>query len=472
MNKLTPVLLVNSPAEVPRESYDTPDYPSITIGYLAGYLLKRGIEVRVLDARLGRKTVEQTIDEIISLRPRILGLSSFTHMIMTTSKIAKAVKRALPGTTIVVGGFHVTFLPERSLKEFPEFDFLVVGEGEIAFHSLVQALLHGHRYENIAGVAFRKDGFCRINGRGETTDELDELGMPAWEAFPRGDIGKYVKRFPLMSQRGCPFHCNFCSRPYGNKVRKHSVEHVMAEMERNWKEYNCKKMMFFDETFTVDKRHVSEVCDRIVEKKLNDHLNWEATVHANTIDLKLLRKMKQAGCTYCGFGVESGDEDIIASMGKGITRDKVLKAAWMIREAQISLGAYFIFGHPNETLEQCKKTIKLAVEMNPDIPAFGIMVPYPGSQVWEMAIRGQGGYKIISHNWSDYNKQIGNAVELETLPRSTLERMQLEAYTKVYLYNFRWRELIQVLFHHRKRMYYKIWQIIGRNWLVNKIRWI
>lgn len=462
MNKAIPVVLVNPPAETPREHHDTPDYPAIGIGYLANYLLKKGIEARIIDAKLSRKTVQQTVSEIVSLHPKILGLSSFTHMIMTTSRIASAVKRTLPDTKIVVGGFHVTFLPEKSLKEFPEFDFLVIGEGELAFHALVQALLNKSEYKDIHGIAFRENGLYKVNGRGEIPDHLDKLGMPAWELFPREDIKKYVKRFPLMTQRGCPFHCNFCSRPYGNKVRTRSIESVLVEIERNLDDYDCKEMMFYDETFTVDKKYVSVLCDMIVERGLNHRFHWSATVHANTIDLELLRKMKKAGCTYLGFGVESGDEDIIASMGKGITRERALRAAKMIKDAQISIGAYFIFGHPNETFKQCKETIQLAIKMNPDIPVFGIMVPYPGSKVWELAILGEGGYKSISQNWDDYNKQIGNAVELKSLSISKMVRLQLEGYAKVYLYNFRWIKLGKMLYLHRKRFHYIIWQLVKR----------
>lgn len=460
MDNSTPVLLLNPPAEVPRESYDTPDYPSISIGYLASYLLKKGIDVKVFDAKLGRKTVEQTISEIISLRPKILGISSFTHMIMTADKIATAVKKILPDTTIVVGGFHVTFLPERSLKEFPVYDFLIVGEGELALYALVEALLNGHGYKDIPGVAFRKNGKYIVNGRGEIPDCLDELGMPAWDLFPKEDMEKYVKRLPLITQRGCPFHCNFCSRPYGNKVRTRSIEHIVAEVERDLTEYGCNELVFYDETFTVNKKHVFGLCNMFIEKRLNERFNWYAGVHANTVDLELLRKMKQAGCFYLGFGVESGDEDIIASMGKGVTKERVIKAAKMIKQAQIPLGTFFLFGHPNETLKQCKETIALAVAMNPKIPCFGIVVPYPGSQIWELASRGQGGYKLISQDWSDYNKQIGNSVELDGLPRNTLERLQLEAYAKVYLYNLRWLELFKILYTNRGRMYYKFWQLL------------
>ena len=243
-----PVLLVNPPAEVPRECYDTPDYPAIGIAYIAGYLQSHGVGVRVIDGKLARKTVEQTIEEIAHARPRILGLTAMTHMIATTHRIAAAVRARSPKTVIVLGGFHGSFLPQRTMEEFPCFDYLVVGEGEIAFHKLVQAVLSGESPADIPGVASRDGDRIRLNGRGEIPADLDELGTPAWELFPPADM------YPIMSQRGCPFACNFCSRPYGRKLRHRSPQHVVAEIRRNIEQFGCRRMDFYDETFSVRKR--------------------------------------------------------------------------------------------------------------------------------------------------------------------------------------------------------------------------
>lgn len=458
------VVLLNPPAEVMREEvYDAPRYPAIGIGYIAGYLWhKTGIRPHVIDGKLGRRSVLQVIQQIASLRPKILGISAMTHIIVTAAKIAREVKAASPETTVVVGGFHASFLPERTLREFPEFDFLVVGEGEIAFSKLVTALLAGEPYETIPGVALRKNGEIKLNGRGEIPDHLDELGIPAWELFPEEDLNRYATLYPIMSQRGCPFHCNFCSRPYGNAVRIRSVEHVIDEIARNISEFGASEVSFYDETFTVNRNYVSQLCDAMIARGIHRQVKWTSMVHANTIDLDLLTKMREGGCHYLGFGVESGHDDIIAAMKKGITKGRILRAAQMIRESKIRWGAYFIFGHPFETRESCKATIDLAVKLNADVTSFGVMVPYPGTEIWEMAIRGQGGYKIISDRWEDFNKQIGNALELGNIPRKVLEQFQLEGYLKTYLYNGRFLEMFRVIFQHRRRLYYKFWQFVTR----------
>lgn len=455
-NRHPSILLVNPPAEVPRECYDTPNYPAVGIAYIAAYLLSHGMDCNVLDAKLARQSLQQTIDSIIEQNPRILGLTAMTHMVVTAHKIAAAVKQQCPETVIVLGGFHATFLPERTLQEFAHFDYIISGEGEIAFHKLCAALLDGTDPIDIPGLACRRDGQIRSNGRGETVDDLDELGMPAWQLFPPAQM------YPIVSHRGCPFACNFCSRPYGRKVRKRSVEHVIAEMKRNIDEFGCRATDFYDETFTVQKPFVSGLCRSIVEHGIHHQTRFMAYVHARTINEEIARLMKQANFEEVGFGVESGNPEIMRNMKKGVGADDVIRAARILRRVGLKFSAYFIIGHPHETRATVRDTINLAVRVNPDSVAFGLMVPYPGTQIWELATAGQGGYKLLSVNWADFNKQIGHALELDSLPRRTMERLQLQAYLEVYLRNLRLREMAQAIWINRKRIAFILHKLIRK----------
>ncbi len=450
-----PVLLVNPPAEVPRECYDTPDYPHIGIAYVAGYLQTHGVPVRVIDGKLARKTVSQTIAEIVQANPRILGLTAMTHMIVTAHRIAAAVKAKCPNTVIVLGGFHGSFLPERTLREFPSFDYVVVGEGEIAFLRLANTVLAGHDPTAIPGVASRDGDGIRLNGRGEVPDNLDDLGIPAWDLFPPAEM------YPIMSQRGCPFRCSFCSRPYGRKLRHRSPAHVVAEIRRNLEQFGCRRMDFYDETFTVRKDYVTELCDEIVSAELAGAVRFWAYVHANTIDLPTARKMRTVGFDEVGMGVESGNREIMRRMKKGVTPEDVLRAARVFKQAGMRFGAYFIIGHPHETRQTIKDSINLAVRLNPDSVAFGLMTPYPGSEIWELATRGKDGYKMIPTGWEDFNKQIGKALELENLPRKTMERMQLQAYLTVYLRTHRFREMFQAVWINRQRILFILKKLLS-----------
>ncbi len=456
------VLLVSPPAEVVRECYDTPNYPAIGIAYVAGYLKSHGVDVTVLDGKLARLTVDEAIQDVIERHPRVFGLSAMTHEIATAAKIARAVRAACSDTVVVLGGFHGTFLPERTLREFPVFDYIIVGEGEMACLDFVQAVFDGRDPSNTQGVASRTltaDGTVanvRLNGRGAVAENLDDLGMPAWELFPQTEM------YPIVTQRGCPFGCNFCSRPYGRKVRRRSPAHVVAELRRSVEQYGCRHVDFYDETFTVRREHVHGLCDAIIEAGLHRKLTFWSYVHANTIDLPTARKMKMAGFREVGFGVESGNPQIMKQMKKGVTRGDVLKARNIFREAGLRFAAYFIIGHPYETKDTVKDSIDLAVRLNPDSVAFGIMTPYPGTQIWEMATRGQGEYKMLSMRWEDFNKQTGSALELETLSRRQMELLQLRAYITVYARNLRFREMFQASIGNRKRIAFILRKLLSR----------
>jgi anaerobic magnesium-protoporphyrin IX monomethyl ester cyclase len=163
--------------------------------------------------------------------------------------------------------------------------------------------------------------------------------------------------------------------------------------------------------------------------------------------------MKSAGCTWAGFGVESGDDDIIAAMNKGVTRDRIKNATAIFHKVGLKFSTFFIIGHPGETAATVWRSIKFAAELNADRPAFGVMVPYPGTEIWEMAVKGEGGYKTLSTNWDDYNKQLGNAVELEKLSRRQMEMLQVAGYLYCYIFNRRFRDAYAIVYQHRVRIF-------------------
>jgi radical SAM superfamily enzyme YgiQ (UPF0313 family) len=455
------IVLVNPPAEVVREEcYDRPHYPSIGIAYIGGYLETRlGVRSLIVDGKMERLSVDETVARIVSAHPRIVGFTAFTHMVNTAHRIALRVRELLPEAVLVLGGYHASFLPERSMQEFPGFDFLVVGEGEMAFADLVTAIRAGEREPRIHGVWYRNAaGEIVAGGRGDVPKTLDEQGFPAWHLFDAEAMKKYVKVLPVMSQRGCPFECNFCSRPYGRVVRRRSPAHVADELQRNIDVFGIGETGFYDETFTVNKKHVIGICNEILQRGLK--VRWQATVHANTVDEPLVRMMKDAGCSGAGFGVESGDDDIIAAMKKGVNRERIKAATDIFRKVGLNFSTFFIIGHPGETAMTVWRSIRFAAELNANRPAFGVMVPYPGTEIWEMAVKGEGGYKKLSTNWDDYNKQLGNAVELERLSRRQMEMLQVLGYLYCFISNGRFRDAWAILSVHKVRIYHVLRKIV------------
>jgi radical SAM superfamily enzyme YgiQ (UPF0313 family) len=159
--------------------------------------------------------------------------------------------------------------------------------------------------------------------------------------------------------------------------------------------------------------------------------------HADNVDEEIALILKKSGCIRVRFGVESGNEDILKKMGKGITREKVINTIKIFKRVKLETMAFYIFGHPNDTAKSIIETIKFAIKVNADINAIGIMIPYPGTKIWELAKDGKCGYKRLSLDWEDYNKQLGNAVELESVSRKELILAQIIGYSLIYIANFR-----------------------------------
>lgn len=437
------IALINPPSAQILEAGDKPGAPHLGLGYIAGYLRGKGISCVVIDSKLegiDLNTIEETLRKH---RPDIVGLTAMTHDILQAEKVAKSVRKILPQTTIVIGGPHATALPYGTLRDYPIFDIVVFGEGEYTFYDLITALDGKKDLAEIKGIGYREEERIQINEPRSMIQNLDELPFPAWDLFPKAPL------YPIITTRGCPFRCIFCMRVLGNKVRKRSPRNVVDEIKMLINEYQAKEITFVDETFAIDLKHTERILD-LMTQELPEKIMWGTTTRVDRVNYELLMKMKQAGCYHVGFGVESGNEDILKNTKKGITIDQVIKAIETTKRVGLETSVFFILGHPFETRQTIADTIKLAIKLKTTFVSFGIMVPYPNTEVYEMAKKGFGGYKILSQDWRDFNKQIGNALELEGLSRKDLEKLQLLAYAKFYLFNFRFGMFTKMLWKHRK----------------------
>lgn len=458
------VVLVNPPAEVIRERWDMPPYPQIGLAYVGNYLEAHGgITPAIIDGKLGRLTPEQVVDQVVALRPRVVGVTAMTHMIAPAARLCAAIRERLPEVVFICGGFHATFMPEQTRREFPVFDYIICGEGEIAFLELVKAILEQRDFRRIAGLCWQEsDGAIRWNGRGTIGPTLDSFGEPGWHLFDPAVMEAHCRHLPVMTMRGCPFSCNFCSRPYGQKVRKRTPALVLDEIQRNMDRFpNVNYTPFYDETFTVDKRHTLELCRGMVERGLNKRMSWDATMHANTADLEMIQAVREANCAFLWFGVESGNDEIMRKMKKNVTKERILRAAALCRQVGQPFSSCFIIGHPNETFWTALDSIKFAVKINATETPIGVMVPYPGTEVWDMAVKGEGGYKRLSTNWEDFSKQAGRAVELAGLKRWQMQMLQLGGYVAIYLLNGRFRELFSVPWRERRLVWTILKQVVS-----------
>jgi len=207
---------------------------------------------------------------------------------------------------------------------------------------------------------------------------------------------------------------------------------------------------FGDELLSVNMDRTHELLDAMIEAGVQKRVKWTAQTHVHFVDLPLLTKMKQAGAYRIGMGIETGDAQVLKQTGKGSTPEMILRAAEAAHQARLPIETYFILGHPNETLASMKRTVDLAVKVNPDTPIFGIMVPFPGTEVGRLAAAGEAGYRLRSTNWDDYDKQIGGALEFANLSRQRIELLQMWAYLKVFLWNHRYLDLVKFCWRYRR----------------------
>lgn len=440
------VLLINpSPEVFVQDQYY--NIPPLGLGYIAAYLESKSIECSVIDAKMEKLNRSQIVERVCEESPDIVGITAMTHEIVRANQIAADIRKKISPKAIIIGGAHATALPEETLEQFDSFDISVFGEGEYTLYEIAERIKrmgNSKQLDDIKGCAFRRDGKIHVNDRREWIVNLDELPFPAWHLFPQ------TTEYPIYTERGCPYRCIFCMRVLGNRLRKRSPENVIQEIEMLVHEFHAERIIFRDETFGVDKNRDRQLLKYIIERGINKKIRWSVNSRVNIAEKEFYLMMKEAGCTRVEFGIESGNQEILDTIKKGITLQQAEEAVKMAKEVGLKTACFFILGHPGETIDTINDTINFASKLNPDDFAFGIMVPYPKTEIAEMAAKGEGGYRLLSTDWASYDKYLGNALELKNITRDQLEKLQSKAYLYMYLKNLRFRELFGILLKYRK----------------------
>jgi anaerobic magnesium-protoporphyrin IX monomethyl ester cyclase len=438
------VLLVNPPPFQKVEPYyDTPDYPRTALACLAGFLREQGIDVYVLDCKFDRLDYESGMEFYREVKPDIVGFTAFTNEIVQAATFAELVKAEDPDVVTVIGGVHVTALPERTMREFSQFDFGILGEGEETIVEFAQNFSDRASLAKLPGVcSVENDAYCFDRPRIPIADQTS-LPFPAWDMFWP------AREYIIQSSRGCPYACKFCMNPGGRVVRPRTPENVLDEIGWILDTFGAESISFGDEIFTIKRDRVMEICQGMIDRGYHKRVEWWCQTHVRTIDLELAELMRDANCKLVGLGIESGDEATLKKMGKGTSLKNIFDAVQTMKKAKLPFMTFFILGQPDETAEKAWSTVDFAVKLNPDLPIFGIMVPYPGTEIARMVANGEGGYQLLSEDWNDYNKQFGNSLEFENLPRKTLERIQFFGYLKVFIWNFRLIDLAKFIWTFR-----------------------
>lgn len=440
------ICLINPPViGVLEPWYDTPPFGRSALAYLAGYLRQySGYSIKIIDAKLEQLNFQEVLDIVKAFNPNVVGLTAYTNEIKPAAYLAALLKEHLPRVVTVIGGVHITALPKVTLEEFASFDIGVVGEGEITFYQLCEAFKNNTEVATINGLVYRKDGDILLTPARQRIADQDSIPFPAWDLLPASDT------YFIQSERGCPFSCLFCMNPNGKVARKRSVENVMEELLWIIRDFKPKHISFGDELFSVDMLRTRQLLDAMIASRIGDQVTWDLQTHVHFVDGPMFRQFKQAKVKRVELGIETGDDELLRKMGKGTNLQKILLACDAAKNEGVKIGTFFLFGQPNESSKSLEATIKLAVRINPDLPMFGLMTPYPGTEIAKMAAKGEGGYKLLTTNWDEYNKQIGGAMEFANLTRRQIEWIQIKAYAKVYLYNLRFVDFVRFVWEYRK----------------------
>ena len=411
-----------------RGRYFKPSMPHTGMAYVAALLLKHGHQIKVLDMRFGYEN-DYLLDKLNEFKPDIIGLTgpSLEH-----SKLYNLIYLLKKNKyCVAVGGPHASTVRKKLLEE-TKADFAIKREGEITFLELC----NGKDKKEIKGLIWRNNGTIVENPDAEPIADLDSLPYPAYELF---ELDKYMdKKIPILTSRGCPYNCIFCSvrLSMGNKFRARSPENVVEELIK-WKNKGYDRFIFPDDAFSFDLDRAKKICDLIIEKNLNIKFDIRNGIRVDCVDEELLKKMRKAGCFYVSYGIESGVQDVLNKMNKGITLDQARNAVMLAKKVGLKVGIFFIIGSPGDTFDKFKQSLKFALSLKADEIRFYNVIPYPGTRLMEWVtnnarfLKQPDSYLNDSSYWED--EPVFDTVEFPKEERKKAYNMA-ESYVMRYLF--------------------------------------
>ncbi len=335
-------------------------------------------------------------ENISDFAPDLIGITMLTANYRAAKIVAKVVKSLNDDVKVVVGGTHPTLDPEGTLTG-GEFDYAVRGEGEFTLLELAD----NREKEGIKGLSFKRGNRIIHNESRPFIKDLDTLPYPCRDSFLNDT--EYLDFGQLITGRGCPFSCAYCASQqlWGRTVRFRSVSNVIRELEYLRTNYNPPVIHFADDTFTLNKQRAKEICQQIVNRRLD--IKWVCDTRADCLDKELVALMKKAGCIRVKIGAESGSDRILRAMCKGVTTEQIRQAVGLIKEAGLPLTVYLMIGYPQETNEDLQQTIDFARELAADYYSLSVLAPYYGTEVWNNLEK--SGKRMDKEHWEYFYHQ-------------------------------------------------------------------
>jgi radical SAM superfamily enzyme YgiQ (UPF0313 family) len=410
--------------------------PPLGLLFVASYLKKNSThEVRVLDTQVEEIDYEKLKSRLAKEEFDAVGITVTTFTLLDVIKTIKVVKEVNETCKVILGGPHVTIFPKESI-ELEWVDYCIIGEGEISFTNLINSLDSGEKPIGIKGVIFKDGDEIINNGFSDPIEDLDSIPIPDRTLVPYKKYSSLLaKRTPIttmFTSRGCPFKCSFCNRPVvGNRFRAMSAGRVVEEMEICL-ELGIHEFLIYDDTFTINKKRVKDICNLIIERKLD--VGFDIRARVDTLNEEVLKLLKQAGCRSIHYGIEAGTEKILKVLNKDISLDNAKYIFDLTKKEKIQTLAYFMIGNPTETKADILQSFKVMKWLKPDFVHLTILSPFPATAVYVDALRDG----IIKEDvWLKYSK---NPIEdfvppywSENFSKEELNELMVSGYKRFYL---------------------------------------
>lgn len=457
------VLLVNPSFELEahfgRLAKAGPSLLPVGSTYLAAVLERDKIPVEIWDGQVEPAGLDALEEKLRTFQPGIVGITVYSPMLAQVQAAAALVHHILPRVTVVTGGIHPTVLPEETL-DIPGVDVVVRGEAEPMITDFVRTIASGGDVSHIPGVSIKRDGEV-VHAQGiPLVEELDSIPPPSrhllkndrYRPAPEITMANPGKIQSLITSRGCPYECIFCSARLlsGRRYRFHSPERILEEVEHLVQEYDAREVVFLDDNFTVNRKRLVRVCELLREARLTRRLIWACNGRVDEVDPELLSMMHAAGCRLISFGVETGVPRLLKLIKKDITVQQSRDAVRWAKQVGIRVRTTLIIGLPTETTDETHTTVEFAKSLGADFAKFSLATPYPGTELCQIAEE-QG--LLTSHDWSRASSMAGfSSYEPLFVPEGRtgdeMKRWQRRAMREFYL---RPRQIWAVLSQTRSR---------------------
>lgn len=473
------ILLINPPQIFSKMQVAASVIPPLGLLYLASFLREKGHEISLLDAvveapdkitKIGRGMYIRGLNfedivKRIGKKIEVVCISNlFSFAFPVVVELVENIKKTFSSIKVILGGAHPSALPKLCL-EHSKADFVVISEGELSTSKLLEYLEKKMNVEEIDGIAYRNGKKIIVNPKKSFIKDIDSLPFPArdivdWEKYyaVHEAHGPTQERWtPILSSRGCPFECTFCTSKLWNRgFRARSPKNVVDEVKHCIKEYGITEFHFEDENMTLDNKRVKEICQKIIDEKLK--IKWQTPngIRASVTDNKTLDLMKRSGCYHITVAPESGSERVLNQIIR--KRQDLKKVTSVVKHASklgLKTAAFFVIGLPGETVKDLKLTIEYACKLAKiglDEVAFSNFVPLPGSELFEL-LQKQGKLKGDWFSYatiSDISKSVSWS---EYISNGELQKLRKGAYLKFHFTK---------AFHHPIKVFHSIFNVLTK----------